>query len=275
MKNFIRPARILFGLPWIIVGIQHYMYADFVNTLVPAYMPFRLFWVYFTGTAMIAAGISFVIGVKVRWAATLLGIMLTLFILQLHTVTLAASGHSSLNWTRTLQDLTIAGAAFALAGIRDPAVPAARSRFIVTGTTDLMTAARYLYAFPLIFLGGQHFMQESFVTGKIPAWLPFTTLWDYSMGGLIILAAVCILLNKSALLAAITLGAVLLLFALLLHLPLLVSNVRNPQEWTTAMLDLLIAAGAFIIADGLSLLRSQVFNGIGDGGFQSLETYRR
>lgn len=275
MKNIIRPARILFGLPWIVVGIQHFMYADFVNTLVPAYMPFRLFWVYFTGTAMIAAGLSFIIGVKVRLASTLLGIMLTLFILQLHTVTLGTNGHSSLHWTRALQDLTITGAAFALAATRDPSIPAGRSRFIVAGTVDLITAARYLYAFPLIFLGAQHFMQESFVTGKIPAYLPFRTFWDYSMGSLIILAAGSILLQKKARLAALTLGAVLLLFAILLHLPLLVSNVRDPQEWTGAMLDLLIAAGAFIIADGLSLLGSQVFNRIGDGGFQRLETYRR
>ena len=79
MKNTTRSARILFAIPWIVFGIQHYMYADFVATLVPAYMPARIFWAYLTGTAMIAAGISFVIGVKVRLAATLLGIDTFLF----------------------------------------------------------------------------------------------------------------------------------------------------------------------------------------------------
>jgi len=251
MKHLTRSARILFAIPWIIFGIQHYMYAGFVATLVPAYMPVRIFWVYFTGTAMIAAGISFIIDRKVKLAATLLGIMLSIFILLIHTATLSADWHSSIHWTRALQDITIAGAAFALASVSEPETPGVRRSFVVVGKIDLVTAARYLYAFPLIFLGLQHFMGVDFVTGKIPEYLPVKIFWDYLMGGLIIVAAISMLLNKKAALAATVLGITLLLFALLLHGPLLVSNIRDGREWTGAFLDLAIAAGAFLVADSL------------------------
>lgn len=238
MHNFTRSGLLLFAIPWIVFGIQHYMYAGFVATLVPAYMPFREFWVYFTGTAMIAAGISFIIDRKVKLAAMLLGIMLSIFVLQLHTAIMAADLHNALNWTRTLQDISLAGAAFALADNR---------RF-----------ARYLYALPMVFLGWQHFMQVGFVTGTIPAWLPLRIFWDYLMGCLIIVTAACILLNKKPLLAARILGVTLWLFALLQHVPLLVTESRNGMEWTSSMLDLAIAAGALIIADGLQQRASPI-----------------
>ncbi|HWK06518.1 MAG TPA: hypothetical protein VNS58_22945 [Puia sp.] len=248
MENITRSGRILFAIPWIIFCIQHFIYADFVTTLVPAYMPFRLFWVYFTAITMFAAGISFIINVKVRLAATLLGIMLSIFVLQVHTGMMTADLYSTMNWTRTLQDIALAGAAFALAGSGALAGGTGKRRFFVVGKVDLNTVARYLYALPLILLGGQHFFAVSFVTGRIPAWFPLRIFWDYLMGCLIIVMSVCIVLNKKALLAARVLGAALLLFALLLHVPLLVTDSRNGQEWTSSMLDLAIAAGALLIA---------------------------
>jgi len=251
MQKFTRSARILFAIPWIIFCIQHFMYADFVTTLVPAYMPFRSFWVYFTAIAMFAAGISFIIDRMVRLAAMLLGIMLSIFVLQVHTVIMAADLHNALNWTRTLQDISLAGAAFALSDSIGFDGQTGERRFFVVGKVDLNTAARYLYATPLIFLGLQHFMQVSFVTGKIPEYFPLKIFWDYLIGSLIVVTAVSILLNKKALLAARVLGVTLLLFTLLLHVPLLVADSRNGQEWTTSMLDLAIAAGALIIANDL------------------------
>ncbi|HEY8971621.1 MAG TPA: hypothetical protein VIM64_21105, partial [Puia sp.] len=74
-------VRVLFGIPWIVFGIQHYMYAEFVSTLVPAYMPWRLFWAYFTGTAMAAAGVSFIIRWQTQLAAFLLGCLMLLYLL--------------------------------------------------------------------------------------------------------------------------------------------------------------------------------------------------
>ena len=39
----------------IVFGAQHFMYAAFIATLIPAWIPFHLFWVYFTGAGFIVA----------------------------------------------------------------------------------------------------------------------------------------------------------------------------------------------------------------------------
>jgi hypothetical protein len=44
-------GRILFGIPMAIFGIQHFMYATFVHTLMPVWIPVRL-----CGGALVVAG---------------------------------------------------------------------------------------------------------------------------------------------------------------------------------------------------------------------------
>ena len=44
------------------------------------------------------------------------------------------------------------------------------------------------------------------------------------------------------------LGFVLLVLAVLLHVPLLAVHAQNGQQWTAAMLDLMMASGALIVA---------------------------
>jgi hypothetical protein len=51
-----RAGRILFGLCFVVLGAQHFMYAGFIATLVPAWIPGGgLFWNYATGVGLIAA----------------------------------------------------------------------------------------------------------------------------------------------------------------------------------------------------------------------------
>jgi hypothetical protein len=50
----IRLGRFLFALPLLVFGIQHSMYARYVATLVPSWIPGHLFWAYFVGVAFIA-----------------------------------------------------------------------------------------------------------------------------------------------------------------------------------------------------------------------------
>lgn len=218
----------LFALPWLVIGIQHYMYADFVAGLVPSFIGGKIFWVYLTGTAMIAAGVSFISNIKVHLAAMLLGVMLTIFILLIHMPILA--GHPlTINWTRALQDTALAGTAFML-----------------TGNIKLMNTGRILYAVCLAGLGLQHFAHVSFITAKVPPYFPLIELWDYIAGIIMIVAAIDIIMKKSRMPGGATLGIFIILFALLYNVPLLVSNVHNGQQWTGLMLDIALSAGAFI-----------------------------
>jgi uncharacterized membrane protein len=121
-------VRVLFGIPWIVFGIQHYMYADFVGTLVPAFMPWRVFWAYFTGTAMFVAGLSFIIRWQTQLAAFLLGCLMVLYLLLVHPGMLSGEPQVGQHWTRFMQDIAITGATFALA-ISDWKSPIQNRRF--------------------------------------------------------------------------------------------------------------------------------------------------
>jgi uncharacterized membrane protein len=243
MRTYLLPtAAIVFGIPWIVFGVQHFMYADFVSGLVPAYMPVRIFWVYLTGVAMIVAGVSFIIRRQVELAAFLLGCMLLLFILMLHTLLLSGEPQVGIHWTRVMQDTAIMGAAFGLAVVSNgKSLP-------LLSSPKAPVIARYCYALPLVVLGAQHFTHNAFVTAKIPAYFPLTNVFDYLIGIALIAAAYGILFTAKIRWTASRLGVVLVVLALLQHVPLLAANIRNAVEWTGAMLDLALAAGAFIIS---------------------------
>ena len=237
------------------------MYAGFVRDIIPAYIPFRMFWVYFTAIAMMAACVSFVTGILSALAARLLGCMMVIFLLLIHTSILSGDPHA-INWTRFFQDLSITGAAFILGSVGwrrglgrpdglDPGQQAASGSSGSEGRRGsqwLALAGRYLYAIPLIFLGAQHFWRVAFVTAKIPDYLPLKTVWDYLVGAFIILAALAIVLRQKARQPAMVLGTVLLLLGLLYHIPVLIANPYVATAWTAAMLDAMIAAGALMLA---------------------------
>jgi uncharacterized membrane protein len=243
--NLRRVFQITFAVPWLIFGLQHLMFADFVGKLVPSYFPNGKFWAYFTGAAMIAAGISFVTNVKVRLAATLLSVMLFIFILLIHVPKLAAGNTTAIDWTRALQDLFIASSAFLLAEIWSQSK---------NGSGFLLNTVKFLQilmAILLVIFGVQQFLNLDFLTAKIPLFLPFRIFWVYLTGTAMIVAGICVFINKKASSAVFLLGIFLLIINLLQHGFTLINDWQTPLNWTAAMLDLAITCGVFFLAIAL------------------------
>jgi uncharacterized membrane protein len=113
----------------VVVGVQHFMYARFVATLVPAWIPWRLFWAYFVGTAFLAAAISVVSRVMGSLAALLLGIMFVLFFVTVHVPRVIAAPNGGNEWTSAFVALAMAGTAFVIAG----ALPGKASSRVAVG----------------------------------------------------------------------------------------------------------------------------------------------
>lgn len=111
---FAEVGRILYALPLIVFGVQHFMYARFVATLVPAWIPARLFWAYFVGTAFFAASISLMTRIKAFLAAALLGLMFFLWVVIVHAPRIALTPHNANEWTSGLVALAMSGGAFLL-----------------------------------------------------------------------------------------------------------------------------------------------------------------
>lgn len=75
---------VFFSIMLIDYGLLHFVYIEGVSTMVPGWMPFHYFWTYFTGAALISAGIAIIFRIKLKLVASLLGIMIFLWLLMLH-----------------------------------------------------------------------------------------------------------------------------------------------------------------------------------------------
>jgi uncharacterized membrane protein len=106
---------LFFGVFFIIGGIQHFVYAEFVTQLVPAWMPRRAFWTYFTGVALMAGGVGVLIPLLARWAAALSGVMVFLWVLLLHLPRAFADFDQTGEMDGVFEALALSGVAFMLA----------------------------------------------------------------------------------------------------------------------------------------------------------------
>jgi uncharacterized membrane protein YphA (DoxX/SURF4 family) len=77
-------GRHFFAVMLFIYGIDHFLYAGFVHTLVPGWIPYPLFWNYFSGVALLSAAVSIATGWWLRLSGTLLACMLFSWLLILH-----------------------------------------------------------------------------------------------------------------------------------------------------------------------------------------------
>jgi uncharacterized membrane protein len=102
-----------------VFGVDHFLYVPFVSSLVPAWIPWHVFWTYFAGTALIASGLGMIFRVKARLAATLLGAMIFAWVIVLHIPRAIADPYGAIGneWTSVFEALAFSGIAFILGRI--------------------------------------------------------------------------------------------------------------------------------------------------------------
>ncbi len=111
-------GNISFAIPIISFGILHFLYAKDVADYVPSWIPARLFWAYFCGTALIGSGLAIILKIKYRLAATLLGTMIFGWLILLHIPRIIASpaAYMGSEITSAFLALAYSGIAFVIAG---------------------------------------------------------------------------------------------------------------------------------------------------------------
>ena len=96
-------------------GVQHFLFADFVKFLIPAWIPGATFWVYFSGVALIAGGLGILTNIKGKFAAALSGwmIFIWLFVLHIPRAVTATTGAGN-EWIGVFEALAVSGLLFIL-----------------------------------------------------------------------------------------------------------------------------------------------------------------
>lgn len=110
-------GRLFFSIMMIIFGIEHFLFAQGVKTLVPSWIPGNLFWTYFAGVALIGSGLSIILGIKVKLVATLTGIMVFIWFLILHIprAIIAPVTDKGNELSSVFESLGVSGIAFVIA----------------------------------------------------------------------------------------------------------------------------------------------------------------
>ena len=114
--QFLRTGRRMFGAALPLIGLSHFIYSAGTASLVPAWLPGRLFLAYLTGTGHIAAGVGILLGILPGLAASLEATMITMFVLLLHLPGVASQPRDRLQWTMFFIATAYAGSAWAVAG---------------------------------------------------------------------------------------------------------------------------------------------------------------
>lgn len=120
LERLIPLGRIFFCLMLIIFGIDHFLYVDFVKTLVPTWIPGDLFWTYFAAIALIGSGAAILLKIKTRLVALLLAAMLFLWFAILHMprgITFPYAQDNGNEVTSVLQSFGFGGVALMIASL--------------------------------------------------------------------------------------------------------------------------------------------------------------
>jgi uncharacterized membrane protein len=233
-------GRVFVAISLAVFGVQHFIYGGFVATLVPAWMPGRLFWAYFVGVAFVAAAIGILTKIFARPAATMLGVMFFLFVVLLHIPRIVDNSSNGNEWTSGFVALAMCGGAWILASAaplheREKADP-----FLKLG--------RYFFAAAFVGFGIQHFVYARYGTGLGPPWFLGRPVWASLIGVVLAGAGLAIFFRSRARVSTLLLGTILLLFFVVLYIPRIAGHLHDPGPWTSGFELLALCGGALVMA---------------------------
>ncbi|MGH8128978.1 MAG: DoxX family protein [Gammaproteobacteria bacterium] len=111
----VRIARVFYGLALLAFGLSHYFYLNLTAPLIPGWLPWHMFWAYFTGAAYLAAGVAILIGVYARLAAVLSALQMGTFIFLVWVPIALAGNMSVFNWGELIATCILTAAAWVVA----------------------------------------------------------------------------------------------------------------------------------------------------------------
>jgi uncharacterized membrane protein len=242
-------GRIFYAIGLIGIGIQHFIFRDFIPVIVPywpAWIPGRPIWACVAGAALVAAGLAILFGVKSRTVSAILGVALLLLTLGAQApLQLAASPLHLGVWVNAFKELALCGGAWVVAElIRDQ--PSKLPRYLEA----IMPLGRYFLPLTMVIFGIDHFLYIPFVTPIIPAWIPGHIFWAYFAGVALIAGGAAMIVNVQGRLAALLSGIMIFLWFIMLHIPRAIADPRTGlgNEVTSVFESLAFSGIAFMIA---------------------------
>jgi uncharacterized membrane protein len=246
MDKVVVLGRLFLAVPMAVFGADHYMFWRSMGPMVPSWIPWHPFWILFVGTALIAAALSIVVTRYDRLAATLLGVMILLFVVLIHVPNLIEAPGDRFLLAIALRDTSFSAGAFAYAVSR--AQPSSRR--------VVLRLVRYAMGTVWIVFGVEHFLHPQNVPvvpleKLLPAWIPGHLFLAMVTGTMLIACGVAVIFDGKAQAAATWLGTYCVLVVLVVYLPMLIA--KPDVEGLNYLADTMVFCGcALVLASALS-----------------------
>jgi len=248
-------GRLFFAIPMAVFGSEHFTITADIAAIVPRWIPAHTFWVYLVGVAFICAALSIVVLVQARLAAALVGMTFLIFVLVMDLPGTLAHPGNRFFWALALRQLAFSGGAFAFA------MSPWSTRTTMPSRAQLMKALaaipRFFIGIPSLFYGVEHLLHPEYVPGiplqkLTPEWIPGRIVLSYFVGVILILAGVCLLVNKKTRIAATLLGLTILLTVLWIYLPMLIAAPKDVVALNFFFDTLLFSGTILLLANAMN-----------------------
>jgi len=240
LDKIVALTNLCFAVPLAIFGALHIAGVEFVVGAVPSYMPWRLFWAYLVGFALLAASLSIATDILVRWSGLLFGMMMFLFVVMQEIL------GDRFGWTVVIREMGFAAGGW----------PLAANAMRHQAGSKLVTVSRVLAGITAVFFGVEHFLHPIARPGVplqqlMPEWIPGRPVIGYLTGALLVVAGVAMVLDKKARLAATYLGTWIVLLVVFIYGPILIASLADPSagveiEGINYFADTMLFAGAIL-----------------------------
>ncbi|MDE1177063.1 MAG: hypothetical protein PW789_10725 [Edaphobacter sp.] len=251
MPKWLLPlGRALYAVGLASLGLMHFFFMNFPWVVVPefpAWIPLRLLWIFVLGAALTAAGAAILFNRRGRKVAAWTGLGLLALVVIVHLPYQLTGAYVAVlgAWTNAIKELALAGGAWICA------LSLGRGRGDIPGWLERsLPLGRYFFAALLILFGVEHFLYPGFVASLVPAWIGNQIFWTYFAGVALIAGGAGMLVRRVASLASLLVGAMLLLWVLMLHIPRAIADpyTHVGNEWASVFEALAFSGMAFMLA---------------------------
>ena len=239
-------GRLCYAIPLAVFSTEHFNFTTGIASMIPQWIPWHLFWAYFVGCALFAASLAITTRIQAGLAAAGCGLMFFLFVMFMTVPALKEDPINRISWALFFRELGFSGGATAFAGAhwmnkhgaRRAAWLVTTGRCLMTGSFLLFGVENFLHPLNMPVVPLEKFM---------PAFIPAQHLWSYLAGAALLVAGVCMVLNKHTRRAATVLGLVILFVELIVYVPLLLSVPGDMDQGLNYFFDTLMYGGAVLL----------------------------
>lgn len=237
---------IFYAAPLAGFGTEHFTLTNIIASIVPAWIPWHMFWTYFVGACFIVAPLSLVTKIQARLAASLLAFTFFLFVVLMDVPGCLQDPRNRITLAVALRELSFSGGALALAASLSEQ---RRLKYVA------MTIARYFIGISVLFYSFGQFMHGDHVPGVpldrlTPTYIFGHAIWTYVAAVSYAVAGIPLLIGKKTRAAAMLAGLTVLFVELVVYIPIAVVDRASLANGFNYMADTLMYGSAVFLLAG-------------------------